>query len=431
AAAWPLYRIDVAVAGREGLYLEVAGVDVFATAPMPWREAPADVAAALREPGWVAITPELAARLGRRVGDALDVTSGSRRARLRIGALVDWRRRSPGASARLAVMDIAQAQGRLGEPGRLHQIDVRLAPGTYPGELAARLGRRLGPGVRVLTPGEREAQAAGLLAAFRLNLTALSLVSLLVGLFLVHQATGALLVRRRAEFGLLRALGATRRQVLGLLVGEVVVLGALGVALGVPLGYWVASRNVGRVSATLTNLYLLEEIQTLVLPPRLVGLAALIGVGGAVAGGILPALDLARRPPTALLAAFTVHAAARSRARPLFGAGLGVLAAAGAWFAWLGHGWRPAGFVLGVSILAALPLLTPAVVAAVAGRLRVRRFGPAYAVRGLAARLETTSFAVASLAIAVSMLVGITLMIGSFRRTLEVWVASTVRADVY
>src|SRR5581483_5090638 len=87
--------------------------------------------------------------------------------------------------------------------------------------------------------------------------------------------------------------------------------------------------------------------------------------------------------------------------------------------------------VLGVSILAALPLLTPAVVAAVAGRLRVRRFGPAYAVRGLAARLETTSFAVASLAIAVSMLVGITLMIGSFRRTLEVWVASTVRADVY
>jgi putative ABC transport system permease protein len=328
-------------------------------------------------------------------------------------------------------MDIAQAQGLFGRPGHVQQIDVRVAPGVEPAYLAARLRARLGPGVRVLTPADREVQAAGLLGAFRLNLTALSLISLFVGLFLVHEATAALLVRRRGEFGLLRALGATRRQVLGLVLGEVVALGLLGVAAGVPLGYRVAAANVEVVSATLTNLYLLEAIESLELPRRVVGLAAVIGIGGALAGGLVPALDLARRSPTTLLAAFTLHAAARSLARPQALAGLAVLGVAGGWFWTTGRGWQPAGFVLGVALLVALPLVAPALVASAAGCVRVRGFGLGYSVRRLAARLQTTSFAVASLAIAVSMLVGITLLIGSFRRTLEVWVASTVRADVY
>jgi putative ABC transport system permease protein len=430
-AAWPLYRVNVALAGHPGVFLEVVGTDFFAPHGVPWREEPRDPGEALRQPGWVAVTPALAARLGWRVGDRVEVTSGSRRVSLHVGALVDWRRRSAGASERLALMDIAQAQGLLGRRGHVQQIDVRVAPGVEPTGLAARLRARLGPGARVLTPADREVQAAGLLGAFRLNLTALSLISLFVGLFLVHEATAAMLVRRRAEFGLLRALGATRRQVLGLVLGEVVALGLLGVAAGVPLGYRVAAANVEVVSATLTNLYLLEAIESLELPRRVVGLAALIGVGGALAGGLVPALDLARRSPTGLLAAFTVHATARSLARPLALAGLAVLGLAGGWFWTLGRGWQPAGFVLGVALLVALPLVTPALVASAAAGARVRGFGLGYSVRRLATRLQTTSFAVASLAIAVSMLVGITLLIGSFRRTLEVWVASTVRADIY
>ena len=65
--------------------------------------------------------------------------------------------------------------------------------------------------------------------SFRLNLTALSFISLLVGFFLVYTSVQAALVRRRAEFGLLRSMGATRRQVLGLILGEAGLLGALGV----------------------------------------------------------------------------------------------------------------------------------------------------------------------------------------------------------
>jgi putative ABC transport system permease protein len=431
AAAWPVYRVDVALAGREGIFLEVVGTDLVAARRLPWREEPRDLGDALARPGWVAVTPALAASMGWRVGDAVAVTSGSRRVSLVIGALVDFQRRSPHASPRLCLMDIAQVQSLLGRPGRLGLIDVQAAPGVEPAALAGRLRARLGPEVHVLTPAERSERAAGLLSAFRLNLTALSLVSLVVGLFLVHESTQAALVRRRSELGVLRALGATRGQVLGLVLGEVLVLGGLGVAIGLPLGYGVAAANVEMVSRTLTNLYLLDAIESLVLPPWLGVLAVAIGLGGAVAGGLWPALDLGRRQPTALLAAFTLHEDARSLARPLFAAGIGLLALAAAWYGALGRAWQPAGFVLGVALLVAIPLVTPLVVERAGRWAPVRGFGLAYSLRSLATRLQTASFAVAALAIAVSMLIGITLLIGSFRRTVEVWIGTTVRADVY
>ncbi len=431
AAAWPLYRVDVALTGREALFLEIIGVDLFAPTRLPWRGDPGDLSGALRQPGWVAIAPALAGRLGVSLGDALEATHGSRRVRLLVGALIDFQRLSPQASHRLAVMDIAQTQSLLGRPGELHQIDVRLAEGATLADLVSRLSTRLGPAVQILTPEARTAEAAGLLGAFRLNLTALSLISLVVGLFLVHTTTQAALVRRRPEFGLLRALGATRGQVARLILAEAAILGTLGVLLGVPLGYWAASANVDVVSATLTNLYLLDEIESLHVSPWLAGLAALIGIGGALAGALLPALDMSRRETRALLAAFTLHEPVRASARSLAAAGVAVLVLSGAWV-WLGgRNWKPSGFVLGLALLLAIPLLTPLLVQRICGRVRVRGFGFAYSLKSLGARLQATAFAVASLAIAVSMLIGITLMIGSFRRTVEVWVNTTVRADVY
>src|SRR5262249_25239252 len=86
--------------------------------------------------------------------------------------------------------------------------------------------------------------------------------------------------------------------------------------------------------------------------------------------------------------------------------------------------------VLGIALLVAIPLLTPLVVEGVGGAIRPRGFGLGYSLRSLAARLQTTSFAVASLAIAISMLIGITLLIGSFPRTVEGWMGTPVRAAV-
>ncbi|MFQ5790441.1 MAG: ABC transporter permease, partial [Acidobacteriota bacterium] len=429
--AWPLYRVDVALEGRKDFYLEVVGVDLFAPVKLPWKGSEVDLSGALGELGWVAVTPSLAEEMGWQTGERFAVSSGSRRVELVVGALVDFQKVTPLASSRLAVMDIAQAQGLFGRRGEIHQVDLKVRESVDRAELAKAIAARLGPGVRVLTPEQREQQAADLLGAFRLNLTALSFISLFVGGFLVYSSTQAALVRRRKELGLLRSLGATRRQVLGLILGEVSFLGLLGVALGVPLGYLAATSSVEDISRTISNIYLLEEIEQLHLPAWLYLLALGTGVAGAVAGALLPAWDVSRRDTRSLLAPFTLHERVGAAALPLFFGGFAVMALAMTGYAASGEDWRARGFVLAVGLLLALPLVTPLLVQQGARIVRVHGFGFAFGLKGLGLELHSTPLAISALGIAVSMMIGITVMVGSFRSTVEVWVRSTLRADVY
>ncbi len=175
AAAWPLTRLDVAVAGRPGLFLEIVGLDVFAPMGLPLGSlsageargrsgragaAPADPAAFLATPGWVALSPAFAADMGWQVGDSVVVTSGSRRVRLTVGALLDYQRFAPTATRKLAFMDIAQVQSLFGSAGRLDEIGVQLAEGAVREAVRAALAARLGPGVELLDAGGRRREAA-------------------------------------------------------------------------------------------------------------------------------------------------------------------------------------------------------------------------------------------------------------------------------
>jgi putative ABC transport system permease protein len=437
-AAWPMYRLEVVLdRGPEQLsltertFLEIIGLDFFAPMDIPWRGEGTDLSGSMATPGWAAITPVMADRGGWELGDTFDVASGSGKVALTVGALVDFQKLSPLASPKLVVMDIGQVQDLFGQKGQIHQIDIKVVEGVDVESVQKDLEARLDASVRVVTPAQREQQAEGLMSAFRLNLTALSMISLFVGLFLVYSSTQASLVRRREEFGLLRSIGSTRRQVFWLIVGEVALLGACGVGVGIPLGYWAAKSNVEMVSATLSNLYLLSEIATLELPFWLYGLAAAIGIGGAISGAIVPALDMSRRDTRSLLASFTLHEKINSLAPLSFVIGLLILTLSALWYLAVGREWQHAGFVLAVALLMGLPLLTPFTVRQLCGLVRARSFGFSYSIKGLGVHLQTTTFAVASLAIAVSMLIGITLMIGSFKKTLEVWIVTSVQADIY
>jgi putative ABC transport system permease protein len=431
SAAVPLTRTQAAVEGGSPLFLDVLGVDLLAPVRLPWQGNRGAVAGALGSPGWIALTPELAAERGWKVGDTVPVSAGGRRATLRVGALLDFRRVSPLASRRLCVMDIAEAQALLGAAGRLHQVDLFLAPGADAGRVARRLESRLGPAVRVTTPEQRVAEASGLLAAFRTNLTALSLISLFVGGFLVYGSTQAALVRRREELGVLRSLGATRGQVLALLLGEAALLGAAGTALGIPLGWLAARLELRSVSATVQNLYLLEGIDRVALTPALLVLAAALGVAGALAGALLPALDVTRRDPRALLASLTLEERTSRAAPPLFAAALAAPALAAAAYAALGRGRPWAGFLVALGILASLPLAAPLLVERLGHAGRPRRFSFAWGARTLALHLGSSAVAVGALAVAVAMLTGITVMVASFRVTVVEWLDGTLRADLY
>ena len=432
AAAGPVWRGEAAVEGRPGAWLEIVGVDLLAPARAPAAAGagrdPGALAAALGTRGWVGLTAAQAAALGVRDGDRLPVTLGSRRVTLVVGATLDLSRVAPLASRELAIMDIAQAQGLLGTRGRIQEIDVTAAPGLARPELARRLEARLGGRGRVVTPEQREIEAEGLLAAFRLNLTALSLVSLLVGGFLVYASVRASLARRREELGVLRALGATRAQVLLLVLGEAAALGAVGTAAGIPLGWLAARANLTAVSATIRNLYLLEGMERVAVGPGLLALAVLTGVGGAAAGALLPALDASRADPRALLASLTLEEREGAGAGRLLGIGLAALALAALAARALAGRWAGAGFILGLGVLAAVPLASPAALRAQGRTGRARRLGVRHGARTAGTRLAP---AAGALAVAVAMLAGVTVMVASFRSTVERWLDATLRADVY
>ncbi len=210
------------------------------------------------------------------------------------------------------------------------------------------------------------------------------------------------------------------------------MLGAFGVAIGLPVGYAIARANVSRVSSTISNLYLLEEIHRLEIPPWFFALAAAIGLGGAALAALLPALELGRKDTRALLAAFNLHervgteSAVALRLRASFSS-----LPRGSLFIVIGDRWRPAGFLEAFLLIAAIPLLTPLLVHLGTDWIPVRSFGLRYGLKGLGKQLQTTPVAIAALAVAVSMVVGVTTMVSSFRETLSVWIGATIRADIY
>lgn len=421
--ARPVLRID-AVMGEQRL--DIVATDLTQPGPAPLTPSEERFGDALSTPGWVAVSP----KLGKRPGETLDVVSGSTRRQLVVGAVVDAQKALPLASSSFAVMDIAQAQAMFGAPGTLDEIDVDLVDGADVRAAAKRIGAALGDDVAVLTPDERAEEAAGLLKAFRLNLTALSLISIAVGVFLIHGALQATLLRRRTELGVLRALGATRAQVIGLVLGEVLLIGFIGTALGVPCGIAAARANIDVVSGTLTNLYLLEAVETLEVPTWVVAVGALVGMGSALLGATVSLLELRREDTRSLLTVATLQESLVALAPRLLVASVTVAGAA-AVFACVAHGWAPAGFVIAVSILVVLVLATPWLVVRVARLLEPRALGFAFSVRTLGQKLASNAFAVAALAIAVSMMFGITLMVGSFRATLDTWIGMSIRADIY
>ncbi|MDH3223208.1 MAG: ABC transporter permease [Gemmatimonadota bacterium] len=390
---------------------------------------------------------DLLAFLGRPVeaGDSIAVGYGARSHVIEVAVVL------PGETS-VAFMDLAWSQHLFGDGLSQLNIDVgRNSPAasdagdtggpqdgsgapasaartTQVEAVAASLERRLGPGVRITSPSEEGVEGESLLSAFRLNLTALSLISVFVGAFLVYGTTRASLVRRRGELGILRSLGASRAQLLGLVSAEVALLGLAGVVVGLPAGYAAAYANLDAVSGTITNLYLLEAIRSVPLPTWIVALAVGVGLVAAAAGGALPAAETVNARIRTLLSGGSEPVGRVVTPRLLAG---GAFTAAAVALLLLATPWTHRGMGAAFFLIGAIPLAAPALVEAVARPIRPRRLGLAYAVGSLSHRLASAGVAVAGLAVAVAMMVGITIMVSSFRESLAGWIERTVQADIY
>jgi putative ABC transport system permease protein len=421
-----------------GEYLRLVGIDLLTSAPFRTFEVGSaaeqlDLETWLGKSGSIAVTREFARKVGIKTGDALDLQVNARTLQATVVALIDLS--DTVGDSRVAAIDLGWAQELLGQQGRLTSIQIQAAEPTKAAALAEKISVVVPADVRVAPPRQRSFQMQTMLGAFQLNLTAMSLVSLLVGTFLVYNTIFASVVRRRTELGILRALGVTRSEVRCLFLGEACLFGLIGIVLGSAGGLAMGRVMIGAVEKTISSLYLLVSIERVYLDPWQFAVAAAFGVAAVIAGAWMPAAEASRIDPIATLS-LAIHTEAHTHRRQRW-QWWAILCQALAVILCLVALWKgPPSLAFGGAflVLAGFALCAPATT------LFVGRFVPAVAQHWQILRmaadhlrrsLHHNAVTVAALATAVAMMIGLTVMIHSFRESLTAWIEQGIAADVF
>lgn len=440
--AAPVIEATVRAESLGGRAFRLLGVDPFAEAPFrnyltsnaltePDTSASAALFVFLTEPGAVLISRDLAAQEQLAPGDTITLRTRSAAVVTVAGFLAVEQDGSDSALGDLIVADIATAQEIAGQPGALTRIDLILPAGA---DLSA-IEALLPPGAALVRTATNSNALAQMTEAFELNLQALGLLALLIGVFLIYNTVTFSVVQRRPMIGILRAIGATRRQIFALILAEAVLLGFIGAVIGLGLGIVLGRSAVGLVAQTVNDLYFRVSVERVVVPPDTLLRGLLIGLGASVVAAIVPSLEATRTSPAGVLRRSEVEQRAR-RLLPaltlgallLMGGGIGVLR--------IDTRDLVISFAGLFMVLIGGALLTPAALVAAmrfVGPGMARVFGVLgrMAPRAITRSLSRTSVAVAALTLAVSAIVGVSVMISSFRSTVSDWLETTLGADIF
>jgi putative ABC transport system permease protein len=379
----------------------------------------------------ITISQSFANTHGLKIGDSIKVEAGEGTIVLTVAFLVD----TENADSHFAFMDIGWAQELLGKAGTLSAVLFRVQDPKNPEAVASRIAGVVPANVVVEPPSNRSAQVAKMLAGFHLNLTALSLVSLLVGVFLVYNTISASVVRRREEIGILRSIGVSPAQVRWLFLGEALLYGLIGSLLGIAGGLLVARSLLGAVATTISNLYVLTSIEHIYLPWGQVMLVFLLGLAATLLGAWVPAQSaVGVSPLQALNLGFLIE---RSERPSLVWIGWSAAAALVALVSAIGAlraGIRNAAFLCALGTLVTFCLLAPFVTYWF-GRGISELFRGTHlihlAAQNLVRSLFRNAITIAALGSAAAMLVSVSIMIFSFRSTIDRWINRRLVADLF
>jgi putative ABC transport system permease protein len=442
-AATPVIEVNAVAAAPIGEPLLVLGVDVFSDREfrryqfLPSAQSTSAVLSFLTEPHAIALTGAFARRHGLEIGDRLEMVSGARRVVFTVRALLELTGPARALEGNMALVDIATAQEALNRLGKLDRIDLLLEKGAALESVRRELGGMLPADVGVENPGTRLGRMQDMVRAYRLNLLALSLISLFVGLFLIYNASAFSAGTRRYEIAMLRVLGIHRWQVLAMFLMEAIVVGVAGGILGIGIGLILAKTAVKAMAQTISELYLLTRVEHLLLSPAAILLGAGAALGVALLGAFFPSLEASRTLPREALYRGTLERRLRLNLVRLSLAGVLLLAVA-----YLCSLQPPVagiplfGFGAAFLILAGVSFLTPAAVLftrRVLGPPVAGLFGIAgkMASRYLGRSLSRSAVAIASLMSALAMLMSVSIMILSFRQTVVAWMDQIIAADLY
>jgi len=417
----PVIEEPVVIIGQGSTTLY--GIDLIAATTFPSRDREgADLETS------AAVSSDLAARLHLHQGDPIELQGRDQTLHFTIRTI------AANQNTEWVGVDIASAQRLLNMYGKLDRIEVFVSPG----ENAERIIKATIPATwDVQTPGARSEENSRMLRAFRWNLRILGYISLLVGAFLIYNTIAVSVVRRRTEIGILRAIGTSSRGVLLVFLGEAAMLGVIGSALGIVLGRLLAAALLGMISDTVNALFTTSTPGPIALSTASIVAALLAGTAVAFFSALIPAREAARVAPAEAMRRSIVEHETRLHIRRdlVIAACAAVIAAILCQFGPIDG--RPVlGYAATLFAVAATAMLAPAFVTGLIFLLRgtLKRIAGAaglIAGRSLVASLARTSIVVTALATAISMMISVGVMVGSFRETVQVWLDNQLRADIF
>ncbi len=340
------------------------------------------------------------------------------------------------AGAISADFTLHEAQRLAGTDGKIQQVIARAADGISERELTDRISKVLPKGAEAITGTEAAAQLSKNVQSgfsfFKIILSVFGAIALLVGIFVISNTFSILVAQRTRELALLRAVGASRAQVLRSVLFEASLVGLVSAALGLVAGVGLAKGVTAVLDAAGADL----PTTTLQVRSSTVALAVVLGLVVSITAALVPAIRATRVPPLAALRDVAIDRSGASRIR----IGLGVVVLAlGAYR--LSAAWTDGSSdaIPGVGLGGLLLIVGAIVIGPILASPSVRVIGtPLPAVRGVTGKLavenaarspKRTSATASALVIGVALVGFITVFAASAKRSVTAEVERGFRGD--
>lgn len=385
----------------------------------------------------IAIDSKTAERTGYKAGDTVRMSVDGPVLKPTITGIFTTDDGNVAAGGSLALFDTATAQQLFGKTGTYDEIAVKAAPGTSQTALQSSLEKVLPKDTATTTTGqeladEQAAQIEQQMSGMKTGLLVFAGIALFVGTFIIANTFTMLVAQRTRELALMRAVGASRRQVTRSVLIEAFVVGTVAAVAGLVAGIGIGAG----LRALMGSLDLTVPDGPLIISPGTIGAAFAVGILVTMLAAWLPSRRAAKIPPVAAMS--SVHAKATTKSLVLRNTLGALFSAAGVTVVLAAttmngtDGQAPMGFgavllIIGVFILT--PLLSRPLIAAAAPVLRLFGVSGKLARQNSVRNPRRTAATASALMIGLTLITGMTVMAGSLQTGIDKMASSTLKAD--
>lgn len=379
----------------------------------------------------VIINSELAKKYNFKAGDSLPIEVDGIDKKLYLSATINLAdENQQKITENLILADIAIVQDLFNIPNKISRIDLIIDENNL-----ANIQQSLPNGINISAADNRSTAGKDMTESFRTNLTAMSLLSIIVGMFLIYNTMTFSVVQRRKYLGLLRSIGVTNKEIFRLILSESIILGLSGTILGIIAGVFLGNFLISLVTKTINDMYFVLQVQDVHISTLSLLKGIFLGLIATIFSAIKPAKEASDVPAGIAMIRSTVETNISQKSNKMLIYGI-VFIALGIVFLFLPIKNIYISYIGMIPLMIGFSLITPKFIIIMIDLMLpiyTKLFGSIgkMSARGIKENLSRTTISIAALSIALSAAIGIGSMVSSFRQTVVDWLNYRLNADIY